>query len=176
MDSENIPNDLRDAFRVMQQQVEAAHATWITALAERRPELADELWGLHNHYCDKHEQLEALLLLIEADTGLPILKLYAAYGALGSPVIKSVLGSDDDSTEDLDPRQRAALTKRTRTRKALLDSAVQVIAEGTTSHLMEESATRAGVGIATVYNHFATKDDLIRAVYARLLEPLLNQL
>lgn len=176
MDSENIPNDLRTAFRAMQQHVEAAHATWIAALAARRPELADELWKLHSHYCDKHERLEALLLLVGDGAALPILKLYAAYEALGSPAITSVPDSGDDSTEELDPRQRAALTKRTRTRKALLDSAVQVIAEGTTSHLMEESATRAGVGIATVYNHFATKDDLILAVYARLLEPLLNQL
>jgi tetracycline repressor-like protein len=148
----------------------------IAALAARRPELADELWKLHGHYCDRHERLEALLLLVGVGTTLPILKLYAAYEAFGSPVITSAPDRDDNATEELDPRQRAALTKRIRTRKALLDSAVQVIAEGTTSRLMEETATRAGIGLATVYKHFATKDDLIRAVYTRLLEPMLNQL
>lgn len=176
MDSEIVPNDLRNALRAMQHQVQAAHAAWTKVLAARRPELADRLWELHNHYCDRHERLEALLLLIGIGAENQALELYAAYEALGSPVVASTRGDDGEVTDELDPRQRAALTKRTRTRKALLEAATSLIAEGVTSRLVEETATRAGVGVATIYNHFSTKDDLIRAVYARLLEPLLNQL
>jgi hypothetical protein len=178
MDSENIPADLCDAFRAMQQQVEAAHATWITALTEHRPDLADQLWKLHSRYCDKHERLEALLLLVGVDSALPVLELYPAYEALTSTVATSASVADECNEEasvQLDPHQRAAQTKRRRTRKALLDAALDLIAEGVTTNLMEESASRAGVGAATAYNHFATKDDMIRAVYARLLDPLLSQ-
>jgi hypothetical protein len=178
MDSDDIsiPADLHRAYNAMYQQIEVAHATWITTLVERRPELADRLWELHNRYCDRHQRLEALLLLIGVDAELPALELYAAYEALGTPVIASTSDADYDPIEKLNPYQRAALTKRTRTRKAIIDAATLLMGDGTTSRLMEETAVQAGIGVATVYHHFATKGDLIQAVYARLLEPLLHQI
>jgi len=176
VDSESVPSGLCDAFRTMQQQIEAAHATWITALVERRPELASQLWDLHNHYCDRHKKTEALLLLLSTNPNASALKFYAAYGALGQAAVMPRSDSEDESSEELNPHQKAALTKRTRTRRALLDAASALIAEGCTTRLMEESAIRAGVGVATVYNHFANRDELTSAVYTRLLESLLNQL
>ncbi|MFB8777138.1 TetR/AcrR family transcriptional regulator [Streptomyces broussonetiae] len=175
MDSDAISDELRDALAAMQQQVSSAHATWIAALARRHPQLAGELWELHDSYCTRHEQLEALLLLLDEDS-LPALKLYQAFGALDSTLITPATDAEQYETEpsNLDPHQRAAQTKRTRTRRALLEAALSLIAEGVTTSLMEESAARAGIGVATAYKHFATKDDLIRAVYIELLAPALK--
>ncbi|MGH2486831.1 MAG: TetR/AcrR family transcriptional regulator [Ktedonobacterales bacterium] len=55
-------------------------------------------------------------------------------------------------------------------RDALVDAAYHLIAEGGFEHLRtREVAARAGVNIATLHYYFATKEDLIRAVVARLV-------
>jgi hypothetical protein len=180
MDSENIPADLRDAFRAMQQQIEAAHATWIKVLAEHSPALADQLRELYNHYCAKHERLQALLLLAAVIPARTASNLRAAYEALDSIAATSTSREADDHGEEnsaeFGPRQRAAQTKRNRTRKALLDAALDLIIEGDTARLVDESAARAGVSVKTLYNHFSTKNELLAAAYKRLLEPLLSQI
>ncbi len=55
-----------------------------------------------------------------------------------------------------------------RTRAGLLDGAVSCIErEGLRRLTMSAVATRSGVAKATLYNHFRTKDDVLRALVAR---------
>jgi AcrR family transcriptional regulator len=49
-----------------------------------------------------------------------------------------------------------------RNRRQLLDAARQAFDERGLAADVREIATRAGVGIATLYRHFPTKDDLVR--------------
>ncbi|MFB8777139.1 TetR/AcrR family transcriptional regulator [Streptomyces broussonetiae] len=74
-------------------------------------------------------------------------------------------------TDDLEPHRRAAQTKRTRTRNALLDAAVLVFSEKGWSARMEDIARHAGVGAATAYKHFPTKTELMMRTFERFMEP-----
>lgn len=75
-------------------------------------------------------------------------------------------------SDDRSPRQRAAETKRRRTRVALLDAATAVFSEHGWQARMEDVAQRAGIGAATAYNHFPSKVDLMMHTFARIMEPL----
>src|SRR5581483_4471365 len=57
-----------------------------------------------------------------------------------------------------------------RNRARILDAAEDVFAEGGPDASTEEVARRAGVAIGTVFRHFPTKADLLRALMKRLLE------
>jgi len=58
-----------------------------------------------------------------------------------------------------------------RTRAGLLDGAVSVIERGGLGKVtMSAVATRSGVSKATLYNHFRTKDDVLRALVLREVE------
>jgi AcrR family transcriptional regulator len=59
-----------------------------------------------------------------------------------------------------------------RNRERLLDAAETVFTEKGTGASTEEVARQAGVGIGTVFRHFPTKEALLSAVYARLLDGL----
>ena len=56
-----------------------------------------------------------------------------------------------------------------RNRELLIDVAKQAFAEVGPNVSLEEIARRAGVGIGTLYRHFPTRDDLIAAVYRRVV-------
>lgn len=61
--------------------------------------------------------------------------------------------------------------KRERTRAALLDAAIGVIAEhGTEFACIDETVQRAGMARGTFYNYFETRDHLLRAVAQRMVE------
>jgi AcrR family transcriptional regulator len=51
--------------------------------------------------------------------------------------------------------------------EAILDAAIEVIGERGLSAPMEEIARRAGVSKQTVYNHYGSKAELVRALMAR---------
>ncbi len=51
------------------------------------------------------------------------------------------------------------------TRERILDAAVRVMSRGITSLSVPGVAKEAGVSVPTVYRHFATKADLLSAVY-----------
>ena len=57
-------------------------------------------------------------------------------------------------------------------RERILLAAEEVFAEGGAGASTEEVARRAGVGVATVFRHFLTKQDLIEATVVRYLEYL----
>src|SRR4051795_12171694 len=60
------------------------------------------------------------------------------------------------------PRQRADAA---RNREALLQVATEVFARSQTEPSMRALAREAGVGIATLYRHFPTRQALVDAVY-----------
>jgi AcrR family transcriptional regulator len=62
-----------------------------------------------------------------------------------------------------------------RNRARILAAAEDVFAERGASASTEEVARRAGVAIGTVFRHFPTKDDLLRAIMKDLLERLTAQ-
>lgn len=68
------------------------------------------------------------------------------------------------------PRPLRADARRNRER--LLDAAEAVFTEKGAAASTEEVARRAGVGIGTVFRHFPTKEALLAAVHARLLDGL----
>lgn len=70
-------------------------------------------------------------------------------------------------TTDLGPRQRAAATKRDRTRTALIRAAATLL-QTQPDPRMEDIAAIADVSVATAYNHFRTKDDLMELLYTGL--------
>jgi AcrR family transcriptional regulator len=73
-------------------------------------------------------------------------------------------------------RERAARTKRERSRRALLEAAAELFAaQGWLPTRLEDVARRAGVSTATTYNHFPTKHALISHVYAPLIAPPLER-
>lgn len=75
-----------------------------------------------------------------------------------------------------DARARAALTKRTRTRAALIAAADSAFsARGWAAIRMEDIAAAAQVSVATAYNHFPTKHVLIGFVFAPHVATLLVQ-
>ncbi|RFU36630.1 TetR/AcrR family transcriptional regulator [Actinomadura logoneensis] len=65
------------------------------------------------------------------------------------------------------PRKRADARRNER---ALLDAATAVFATSGVEAPVREIASRAGVGVATIYRHFPTRADLIAAVYRHQVE------
>jgi AcrR family transcriptional regulator len=62
-----------------------------------------------------------------------------------------------------------------RNRGRILDAAEEVFSTKGASASTEEVARRAGVAIGTVFRHFPTKDDLLRAVMKELLRRLTEE-
>ncbi len=62
-----------------------------------------------------------------------------------------------------------------RNRARILAAAAEVFAEQGASASTEEVARRAEVAIGTVFRHFPTKDDLLRAIMKNLLQQLTDQ-
>jgi AcrR family transcriptional regulator len=62
-----------------------------------------------------------------------------------------------------------------RNRARILDVAADVFSTKGASASTEEVARRAGVAIGTIFRHFPTKDDLLRAVMKELLRRLMDE-
>jgi AcrR family transcriptional regulator len=62
-----------------------------------------------------------------------------------------------------------------RNRARILAAAGQVFAERGASASTEEVARRAGMAVGTVFRHFPTKDDLLRAIMKDLLQRLSDE-
>jgi AcrR family transcriptional regulator len=74
------------------------------------------------------------------------------------------------------PGAAAALRADARRNRArILAAAEQVFTEQGASASTEEVARRAGVAIGTVFRHFPTKDDLLRAIMKDLLQRLADE-
>jgi AcrR family transcriptional regulator len=62
------------------------------------------------------------------------------------------------------PGARPLRADARRNREKILEASVQVFSETGLDTQMEELARRAGVGVGTLYRHFPTKDELVRAL------------
>lgn len=80
------------------------------------------------------------------------------------------------STEELGPRQRAAATKRARTRRWILDAARPLCDErGYQGTTREQVAKAAGVAMPTLSKHFPLKRLLVVAAYEPELLPFIER-
>jgi len=68
--------------------------------------------------------------------------------------------------------RRAPRSDVLRNRERLLSAARDVFAEGGPGASLEAVARRAGVGIATLYRHFPTREALFQAVYSNEIDEL----
>ncbi|GAA3361802.1 TetR/AcrR family transcriptional regulator [Saccharopolyspora gregorii] len=67
---------------------------------------------------------------------------------------------------------RAPRADASRNRRQLLEVATRVFASAETEPSLREVAREAGVGIATLYRHFPTREDLVAAVYGDQVQRL----
>lgn len=129
------------------------------------------------HYLDeKNRRLDALLQLFRQTPSLPIEAMVREYSTVldatdGHEYLEQV--QQDASTEGLGYRQRSARTKRIRTRERLI-STTQGLVIRREPFRLQDVADLAGVGVATLYSHFKTKNDLLWAVYDSLVQPILR--
>lgn len=72
------------------------------------------------------------------------------------------------------PRQMGQIDQRKS--EGILDAAAQAFAERGLEAPMEEIARRAGVSKQTIYNHYGCKDDLLRALFDRRRETIIEPL
>ena len=93
--------------------------------------------------------------------------------------MRSTIRTDDSGCPPLPSAGRCPVTAprplradARRNRERLLAAAETVFTTQGTGASTEEVARQAGVGIGTVFRHFPTKEALLAAVYARLLEDL----
>ena len=71
-----------------------------------------------------------------------------------------------------DPLARPPRADASRNRAQLLEVASRVFAAAETEPSLREIAREAGVGIATLYRHFPTREDLVAAVYGDQVDRL----
>lgn len=69
--------------------------------------------------------------------------------------------------------ERAVRSDAVRNQRLVLEAARDVLSEHGTDATMELIASRAGVGIGTVYRHFPNKDELVDALVAAIYEELI---
>jgi AcrR family transcriptional regulator len=72
--------------------------------------------------------------------------------------------------------QRPLRADARRNRERILSAAEKVFAEKGAAASTDEVAVRAGVAVGTVFRHFPTKDDLLRAIVKALLARLTDKL
>ncbi|WP_410641222.1 TetR/AcrR family transcriptional regulator [Amycolatopsis sp. lyj-346] len=125
---------------------------------------------------EKNRRIDALLQLFSQDPTLPIEAMVREYGS----VLDSTDGHDhtervgrDECANGLEYRQRGARTKRVRTRERIISAATELVVQRE-SFRLQDLAELAKVGVATLRFHFSTKDELLWAVYDRLVQPILN--
>jgi AcrR family transcriptional regulator len=76
---------------------------------------------------------------------------------------------------DADYRQRAAITKRGHSRLAILKAARQLFGErGWEATTLSAVAKEAGVSVATLHNHFKTKNELIARVFGGVMAVIIE--
>jgi AcrR family transcriptional regulator len=75
-------------------------------------------------------------------------------------------------TQDVDApaAQARSVGRPRRSQQALLEAAARVFVESGVDAPVREIATKAGVGVGTVYRHFPTRPELVVAVYRHQVE------
>ncbi|MFE0365398.1 TetR/AcrR family transcriptional regulator [Streptomyces griseoaurantiacus] len=77
--------------------------------------------------------------------------------------------------DEMTPQQRAAETKRKRTREWIITSTLDLYGElSDEDFTREQIAEAAGVGLTTLSNHFTLKYEILQAAHDRLLAPIID--
>ncbi|WP_159766060.1 TetR/AcrR family transcriptional regulator [Streptomyces sp. HM190] len=77
--------------------------------------------------------------------------------------------------EESGPRQRAAETKRRRTRESIVNGTIDLFKDQEHGdYTLGQIAEEAGVGTATIVNNFGTKYEVLRTAHDRLLAPIIE--
>ena len=76
----------------------------------------------------------------------------------------------DTQDGDAPAAQPRPVGRPRRSQQALLDAAAEVFVESGVDAPVREIATKAGVGVGTVYRHFPTRPELVVAVYRHQVE------
>ena len=92
----------------------------------------------------------------------------------GSPVCKSRHAKADAMTHQPAIEKRKPRADAMRNRERVLEAAKAVFSQGGPEASLEAVARCAGVGIGTLYRHFATREALYEAVYRREVEQLVE--
>lgn len=147
---------------------------WASRLADAYPEAAEQVEKLATHLMAKQERLFNLIQFCSAHPELDMMRMYVEYNAaLDAVALEPPKGAEpevsDEEAKALPHRQRAARTKRIRTRKAILKTAAELISAP--SHWgRDELAFTAGVSVATLANYYATRNQLVAAAYEFLID------
>lgn len=91
----------------------------------------------------------------------------SARGTRGTARASAPTGS---ATGAASPAARPERADKVRNRQRIIDAASAAFAEKGMDAQMDEIAARAGVGVGTIYRHFATKEELMAAMVDRKFE------
>jgi AcrR family transcriptional regulator len=86
----------------------------------------------------------------------------------------SVARAAETESADSRTRGRAERADKTRNRARILAAASEAFAERGVETQMDDVAARAGLGVGTLYRHFATKEALMVALMKRKFEQILE--
>src|SRR3984957_1353821 len=84
------------------------------------------------------------------------------------------MSSPQSSSVDPPARERAERADKARNRARILAAASEAFAERGVETQMDDLAARAGLGVGTLYRHFATKEALMVALLERKFEQILE--
>lgn len=147
---------------------------WLSGLAEEFPQSADQIGALAEHLLDKQDRLARLIRFCVAHPELPMMRMYAEYGAaldavaLEPPREVEPEVTDEEAAE-LHPRERAARTKRLRSRRKIAEAAALLARENPQVWKVEDVVPVSGVSLPTLYNHFFNRQRLTVAAYDHLV-------
>jgi AcrR family transcriptional regulator len=89
-------------------------------------------------------------------------------------LINQVMSSPQSASVDPPARERAERADKARNRARILAAASAAFAERGIETQMDDVAARAGLGVGTLYRHFATKEALMVALLERKFEQILE--
>lgn len=81
-----------------------------------------------------------------------------------------IMDSSTTAPEPVPARANGQARRRARTRAALLDAGLGLLAEGREQASIEEITRRAGVGFGSFYNHFDSKEELFAEALLSVLD------
>ncbi|WP_239310632.1 TetR/AcrR family transcriptional regulator [Frankia sp. Cj3] len=137
---------------------------------------AERLQKLNRYLEEKNRRLNALIQLCAQHPVWPIEAMVREYSAALDVTDERLWTEQGHGTnaDGLGPRQRSGRTRRTRTRDNLILIATRLVVQRR-PFLLKDLANPPEVARPTVYLHFRTKEELLCAVYDRLIQPILNQ-
>ncbi len=150
------------------------HSNWLSDLAEAFPESVDQLGALAEHMFAKQEKLATLIRFCAARPELPMMRMYAEYSAALDavalePAREVETEVSDEEAKLLGSRQRAARTKRLRSRAWIVKTVATLIAENAGEWRLDEVPALSGMSNATLHNHFRSRSQLAAAAYDHLI-------